>query len=236
MQVELDEPRTSSPPPDPRKRLKVSTPEAPRPRTPSPPKSAPSIMRATAKPSPQAPLTPPWRLLQPLPPAPRTPTEAPAKASSLPLPPPPLPPPPVPPSSSGSSSSSGPVAKPKPELPFSRDVLPKVCAGPSPISQTDLDWNDPRIIDIEKAITFAYGRSFKDRGPPPPSEGGPDLWRGQVFREKSGRWGNRGGKRRAEFDAKYGAGKNKGKGTGKGNGKTTSDGKNVDDRGESAGT
>jgi hypothetical protein len=90
-----------------------------------------------------------------------------------------------------------------------------VAAGAVP---TDLaiDWNSPESIRIEQAITFTYGRKFADRGPPPPAEGGPDLWRNQKFREGSGRWGNRGGKYRHEYTAYYNKGTgDKGKGKSK---------------------
>jgi hypothetical protein len=92
--------------------------------------------------------------------------------------------------------------------------------GPPLLPATDLpayleiDWNSPEAIRIEQAITFTYGRKFADRGPPPPGEGGPDMWRHQKFREHSGRWGNRGGKHRHEWTSWIQSG-DKGKGKGK---------------------
>ena len=68
--------------------------------------------------------------------------------------------------------------------------------GAPPPPPTTIDWNSPSVAEIEKAITFAHGRKFKDRGPPAPEEGGPELWRGQKWRSSSQRWGNRGGKRK----------------------------------------
>ena len=71
-------------------------------------------------------------------------------------------------------------------------------------------------------MTFCYGAKFKERGPPAPSSGGPQLWNGQKYRVSSGRWGNRGGTRQAEFAAIFaagGKGKNN-KGTGKGKSKS----------------
>ena len=64
-------------------------------------------------------------------------------------------------------------------------------------------------IEIEKQITFAYGAKFKDRGPPAPSEGGPEQWRHQKWRESGNRWGNRGGKNKHVWTAFF-AGKAKG--------------------------
>ena len=96
----------------------------------------------------------------------------------------------------GSSSSSAGLAAPM-SLDAACSGMPFVATDP-----TKLDWNDPSVIAVEKAITFAYGRKFRDRGPPPPSDGGPERWRGQAWRA-SGRWGNRGGKRKQEFAAIY---------------------------------
>ena len=69
----------------------------------------------------------------------------------------------------------------------------------APAEEVDyIDWNSEEAIRIEKHITFTYGRKFRDRGPPPPEEGGPDTWRNQAWRASGQRWGNRGGKHRAE--------------------------------------
>jgi hypothetical protein len=90
-------------------------------------------------------------------------------------------------------------------------------------SDIAIDWNDPEVIRIEKHITFTYGRKFADRGPPPPGQGGPELWRNQHFRAESNRWGNRGGKHRHEWTAKFQAqGKGKGKGKDKHGGSSSS--------------
>eukprot|EP00969_Alexandrium_andersonii_P050453 2215329-Alexandrium_andersonii.AAC.1 len=68
---------------------------------------------------------------------------------------------------------------------------------PHGVDEAPVDWNDPAVIAIEKHITFTYGRKFKERGPPPKAEGGPEHWHGQAWREKGQRWGNRGGARKA---------------------------------------
>ena len=75
----------------------------------------------------------------------------------------------------------------------------------SPLS---VDWNDPAVINVEQTLIFEfkYHKKFKHRGPPGPLQGGPKEWRGQPWREKTGRWGSRGGRglRLAEFQAKFG--------------------------------
>jgi len=91
---------------------------------------------------------------------------------------------------------------------------------------TDIDWNSPEAIRIEQTISFTYGRKFKDRGPPPPTEGGPQLWRNQAWRESSGRWGNRGGKNKEAFAAKYG-GKARSSGSSSGKGSKGEDGEQL---------
>ena len=114
-----------------------------------------------------APVTPPWR---------RTPEE------------PAEPPPQWMMGASAAASSNDNWSPPPPEA-------PSFTAGPW--VPAPINWNDPATIEIEKSITFAYGRKFKERGPPGPSEGGPTEWRFQKWRESSGRWGNRVGKNKA---------------------------------------
>ncbi len=58
---------------------------------------------------------------------------------------------------------------------------------------------------------------WQRRGPPGPKDGGPQQWRGQKFRESTGKWANRGGQWRDYYNSKYGA---KGRGKGKGKSKT----------------
>ena len=59
-----------------------------------------------------------------------------------------------------------------------------------------IDWNSKESIELEKFFAFTYGKKFQERGPPAPSDGGPENWRGQAWREGKvsgvGRWGNRG--------------------------------------------
>ena len=54
-----------------------------------------------------------------------------------------------------------------------------------------LDWNQPIVVKLEKALIFKYGcnRAFRERGPPGPESGGPQLWRNQEWRKGSNRWG-----------------------------------------------
>jgi hypothetical protein len=149
---------------------------------------------------------------------PRPPSSPPPRRlhpSPLPLAQPPLPTPPLPP----------PPLLTAPEiLPCSFPPALPIHGGP-PLTTlpTDLviDWNDPEVIRIEQAITFTYGKKFADRGPPPPGQGGPELWRNQAFRAESNRWGNRGGKHRHEWTAKFQA-KGKGKGKDKHGGSSSS--------------
>ena len=133
-----------------------------------------------------APLTPPWR--RPLMP----------RAKGLPQPPP-GPPPQWMGASASSTDDWAPPLEPTPLEPTPKRGSPG----------TPIDWKDPSTIEIEKQITFAYGAKFKDRGPPAPSEGGPEQWRHQKWRESGNRWGNRGGKNKHVWTAFF-AGKAKG--------------------------
>ena len=106
------------------------------------------------------------------------------------------------------------------QLPWPHDL-----PAPDPAA---IDWNSPSVIEIEKRITFMYGKKFKERGPPAPSEGGPELWRNQKYRESSGRWGNRGGKHKHEWTAYFAnKGKEKGQWKGEGDDKGKGKGKNT---------
>ena len=91
----------------------------------------------------------------------------------------------------------------------------------------DMDWSHPVAIEIAKKITFTYGKKFRDRGPEAPEESGVAEWRGQKWRAHGQRWGNRGGKRLAEWNAFY-AGKNASKGKDKSKGKGKHKGENTD--------
>ena len=66
----------------------------------------------------------------------------------------------------------------------------------SPSASPQLDWNSKESIELEKYFAFTYGKKFQERGPPAPTQGGPETWRGQAWREGKvsgvGRWGNRG--------------------------------------------
>jgi hypothetical protein len=46
------------------------------------------------------------------------------------------------------------------------------------------------------------GLAWKERGPPPPSDP-TETWRGQRYREGSGRWANRAGQHAEWFSAYY---------------------------------
>ncbi|CAK0905928.1 unnamed protein product, partial [Prorocentrum cordatum] len=68
------------------------------------------------------------------------------------------------------------------------------------MSPLSVDWNDPAVINVEKTLIleFQCHKKFRQRGP--------TEWRGQAWRQNSGRWGSRGGRsvRLAEFQAKFG--------------------------------
>jgi hypothetical protein len=160
----------------------------------------------------QAPSTPPWR-------APRQSAgpagpAGPSPATVLQPAPPPHPPP-------AAKLRPAPPAGPPPAAAASSS------SSACPPRFAPIDWNDPATIEIEKQITFEYGRKFGERGPPAPDEGGPEKWRGQVWRAESKRWGNRGGKNAAAWKAHFmelnkskgGGADSKGKkGSGKGGG------------------
>lgn len=89
--------------------------------------------------------------------------------------------------------------------------LPK----PAPSSPgAQMDWNAPEVVEAERLIFKQLQVRMKDRGPPPPSEGGPQSWKGQVWRESGQRWGNRGGKRKEEFAEIYRQQRARGEGAG----------------------
>ena len=78
------------------------------------------------------------------------------------------------------------------------------------------------MLRDEQALAASHGVPWKERGPPGPAEGGPEVWRNQRYRAGSNRYANRGGKQRAYFQAKYGgqssSSGDQGKGKGKGGG------------------
>ena len=98
-----------------------------------------------------------------------------------------------------------------------------------------VDWDAPETVELEKYFALTYGKKFKERGPPPPSDGGPQTWRGQRWRgtAEDGRWGNR-GRNSAGAQAYYDRQKKStGKGTGKGQGKGGSGKSKAGDAGSS---
>ena len=84
------------------------------------------------------------------------------------------------------------------------------------------DTSDVAILREEQALAAKTGVPWRERGPPGPAEGGPEVWRNQRHRAGSNRYANRGGKQRAYFAAKYGGKSSssgyQGKGKGKGGG------------------
>ena len=86
----------------------------------------------------------------------------------------------------------------------------------------ELNWNSALVINLEKALIFKFGlpRKFRDRGPPPPEEGGPTTWRHQRWRKSGKRWGNRGGQNIDYYNFIHGISHRKSKGDGKRTGKS----------------
>ena len=56
------------------------------------------------------------------------------------------------------------------------------------IFPNDIDWNSPDTVWVEQQMTFYFrAMTFKERGPPRPTQGGPQTWRGQPWRAGSNR-------------------------------------------------
>lgn len=62
---------------------------------------------------------------------------------------------------------------------------------------------EPRRWDDETNMAREFGIRWQDRGPPPEAVGPYGRWRGQRYREHSGRWGNRGGQWAQWFNVYY---------------------------------
>jgi len=74
------------------------------------------------------------------------------------------------------------------------------------ISEEDL-----QELRHEELLARSHHISWQDRGPPGPNQGGPETWRGQRFREGTGKWANRGGQWREYYRGYYSAMAAKGK-------------------------
>ena len=127
----------------------------------------------------------------------------------------------VPPRTQPSSSAHIPpqaMPEQQPPEPWPLPPQQQLPPPPSPSMTPGIDWNDPQCIQAEREIFKALQVRMRDRGPPPSSEGGPQTWKGQVWREGSQRWGNRGGKRVAEWTAFFREQRHRGEGDGDGGG------------------
>jgi hypothetical protein len=71
------------------------------------------------------------------------------------------------------------------------------------------EWED---LQEEAESARELGLRWQERGPPAPSDGGPETWRGQKYRQGTQRWANRGGSSSTWWSAYY---FHKGKGKGK---------------------
>ena len=122
-----------------------------------------------------------------------------------------------------------------------QDAMEEEVGTTASVIAAGVDWDAPETIELEKYFAFTYGKKFKERGPPPPSEGGPQTWRGQKWRgtAEDGRWGNRGrnsaGAAAFYERQKQSQGKGKGKGKG-GSGKSKAGGGGTSSASGSAGS
>ena len=100
------------------------------------------------------------------------------------------------------SAPAAPCAAPAaPAEPPARLPLGYKAKGAAHFFEPGMDWNSDAAISAEQWFALNYGRKFKERGPPAPEEGGPTRWRHQAYREQAGRWGKRGGARKAFWSA-----------------------------------
>jgi hypothetical protein len=100
-------------------------------------------------------------------------------------------------------------------------------------------WNSLEALAAEHLMATEHGIGWRERGPPPPSEGGPQTWRGGTYRPNAQRWAKRGGRHLDYYNTVYGRkgqqkakdkgkgkkGKNLGKGKSSGSGSSSSTGK-----------
>ena len=108
---------------------------------------------------------------------------------------------------------------------------------------TKRPYSQQELLDLqaERAEAERRGLRWQERGPPGPKAGGPKTWRGQQYREGSGKWANRGGKWKDFYSKKYGPGgwawkcEPGDKGKGKGKGKSQGKGKSSDAASSSSG-
>ena len=51
------------------------------------------------------------------------------------------------------------------------------------------DWHDETVLAMLELVQKAVGMTaYRERGPPPPSEGGPTQWRGHHWDDRRQRW------------------------------------------------
>jgi hypothetical protein len=84
-------------------------------------------------------------------------------------------------------------------------------SGRSTTRRTNVSLEERLDLAAERAIAEQLGLKWGQRGPPGPPDGGPKTWRGQPYKELSGKWGKRGGVWKEYYAEKYGKGKGKGK-------------------------
>jgi len=103
----------------------------------------------------------------------------------------------------GSSNSSAPRApttppwrKPSAPAPPPTSAVPSPTTPPLPPPvkrKREVTQDELLMLAAERDVATSNAIPWQQRGPPGPEEGGPSTWRGQQWREGSGRWANRGG-------------------------------------------
>ena len=106
-------------------------------------------------------------------------------------------------SSGAASSSSGAVAASASARPWPVAKRPK-CEQWVPDELKSDKYTPEEIIQLraEAAAAIELNVKWRDRGPPKPDDPS-EKWRGQAWRESSGRWANRGGVAREWYTAFY---------------------------------
>ena len=112
--------------------------------------------------------------------------------------------PPIPPPiAQRSADHPSPIPQPPPIPPIAKastsSEIPPECKGKG---KGKGDRPPPEVMmyyAAERDAASAAHVRWQQRGPPGPYSGGPEFWRGQTFRQGSGRWANRGGTNRSWY-------------------------------------
>ena len=117
----------------------------------------------------------------------------------------------APPATSPSRAAAGASAPPAPSPSRAVPPAPSPSTADSPadlqrlkaellaftrgMSQEELQqfWNADDNIEAERRFAVRFNVGWRERGPPPPGEGGPNSWKGATWRPLAKRWAMRGG-------------------------------------------